>query len=45
MTIVFGVGTLIFFTIVGGFIGYFHGYDKAWDEAISCAEEVTNAQI
>ena len=39
MTIVFAIGVLVTFTIIGGFIGYFQGYDKAWDEAISCAEE------
>ena len=34
---------LTFFGIVGGFIGYWTGYDKAWLEAVEFVEEeVTN---
>ena len=31
--------------VIGGFFGYCHGYDKAWEEAIKCVEEETNNAV
>ena len=36
---------VITFMVIGGFIGYCNGYDKAWDEAILCAEEEVNNAV
>ena len=32
------------FTLAGGYIGYYTGYDRAWLEAIKFAEEETKCR-